>query len=177
MLVALCGVAKFGFTSSDAAPSTQSCCLNDDQKPHLLVGTYYSLKDQLSAKLLLNNKGPNPLEAQPTLFSKDGQRYDVGPVIVDAESFRMIDLDEWVRLAGPQFTDGSIQVYHVGRDLVLGAQVYLVDEQHSPSFDEKLVETKTFKSSKLEGLWWMPSQKGEVRLVTTTISGLGRADA
>jgi hypothetical protein len=42
-------------------PVQQDCCGQDDSKPHLLVGTYYSLKENLTAKLLLNNKGPNVL--------------------------------------------------------------------------------------------------------------------
>jgi|GEM_PF-3154563 len=46
-------------------------CCND--KPHLLIGTYYDVKNGLTAKLLLNNKGPDPLTASPTLFSMSGQ--------------------------------------------------------------------------------------------------------
>ena len=38
-------------------PSPTPCC-ND--KPHLLVASYYSVKNGLTAKLLLNNKGPDP---------------------------------------------------------------------------------------------------------------------
>ncbi len=150
--------------------SPSPCCGSDDDKPHLLVGSYYSLKDQLTAKLLLNNKGPQPLAAYPTLYSMSGERFDVGPVTVDPESFRMIDIREWVSSAGPQFQEGSVQVFHLRRDLVLGAQVYLADEGHSLSFDEKLVETKTFKSSRLEGLWWLPTQRGAVRLTLSNTS-------
>src|SRR4051812_5845560 len=49
-------------------------CCNDN--PHLLIGTYYSVKSGLQAKLLLNNKGPDPLIASPTLFSMSGERFD-----------------------------------------------------------------------------------------------------
>jgi hypothetical protein len=54
------------------------CCGGDaaDEKPHLLAGSYYTLRNNYSAKLLLNNKGPRPIEVQPTLFSLSGERFD-----------------------------------------------------------------------------------------------------
>src|SRR5437870_2115539 len=56
----ICEPATSDYSASLPKPveSPTPCC-ND--KPHLLIGTYYSVKDGLSAKLLLNNKGPNPL--------------------------------------------------------------------------------------------------------------------
>ena len=64
----------------------------DLEKPHLLAGSYYSMRGGLKATLLLNNKGPRPLEVRPTLFSLAGERLDIQPVIVEGNSFRMIDL-------------------------------------------------------------------------------------
>ncbi|MDX6499709.1 MAG: hypothetical protein QOG23_2969 [Blastocatellia bacterium] len=160
--------------------SPTPCCKN---KPHLLIGTYYSVKNGLAAKLLLNNKGPDPLTASPTLFSLSGQRFDVPPVTIDGHSFQMIDMSGWIKAAGLQFEEGSIEVFHLGNDLVLGAQVYLEDQNQSLSFDEKLVETQTFKSTHLEGLWWLPSEKGQILLalsnnsdasITATVSAEGR---
>jgi hypothetical protein len=134
------------------------------------MGSYYSIKDKLSAKLLLNNKGSSPLTAHPTLFSMAGERFEVPAITIDAESYQMIDISDWVHTAGPQFEEGSMQVFHLGRDLVLGSQIYLVDSTHSLSFDEKLVEKSNFKSSKLEGLWWLPAPDGEVRLALSNTS-------
>ena len=76
--LAIYGLVKLS-TPASAAPfgsyvTPQSCCANDDQKPHLLIGTYYSVKHHLTAKLLLNNKGPQPLAASPTLYSMSGER-------------------------------------------------------------------------------------------------------
>lgn len=149
-----------------------SCCGGEegDDKPHLLAATYYSLKGGLSAKLLLNNKGPHPLEAEPMLFSMSGERFAVAPVTVEGNSFRLIDIGEWVEGAGPQFQEGSIQVFHLGRDLVLGVQVYLVDEEHRLSFEEKFAEPANSRSSKLRGVWWLPSRKGEVILALSNTS-------
>jgi len=170
--------------SLNATQDPPPCCGSDDNKPHVLVGSYYSVKHHLSAKLLLNNKGPRPLEARPTLFSMSGERFDAPAVIIDPESFRMMDIRDWVQVAGPQFKEGSVEVFHVGRDLVLGSQIFLVDEEHSLSFDEKLGEVASAKSARLEGLWWQPTHHGDVRLalsntttspVTVTVRASGHA--
>src|SRR5437870_6590133 len=130
------GTVDAGYSATLPGPvQNPTPCCND--KPHLLVGTYYSVKNGLNAKLLLNNKGPDPLTASPTLFSMSGERFDVAPVTVDGHSFQTIDMTSWINSAGPQFQEGSIEVFHVGKDLVLGAQIYLVDDAHSLSFDEK----------------------------------------
>jgi len=51
-------------------------------------------------------------------------------------------------------------------DLMLGAQVKLVDSEHSLIFDEQLVEPAAmFASSRLEGVWWLPSRRNEMSLV------------
>lgn len=152
-----------------------SCCGGEEgeQKPHLLAGSYYKVTDGFSAKLLLNNKGPVPIEVQPTLFSLNGQRFDLPTVTAEANNHQFIDFRDWAALAGPQFSEGSIQVFHRGKDLVLGVQIYLTDETHSLSFDEKLTELGK-GSTRLEGVWWLPSPKGEGSLVVsnTTDSSL-----
>src|SRR6266852_4000092 len=81
--------ADYSLRLPEPMQSPTPCC-ND--KPHLLVGTYYSVKNGLTAKLLLNNKGPAPLTASPTLFNMSGEPFDAPPVIVEGQSFRMIDM-------------------------------------------------------------------------------------
>lgn len=156
--------------NQDPIPSPTPCCGSADDKPHLLMGSYYSLNEEFSAKLLLNNKGSLPLVAHPRLFSMSGERFDVAPITIAPESFQMINLAEWVEVAGPQFHEGSVQVFHLGRDLVLGSQIYLVSQARSLGFDEKLVEKGGFKSAKLEGLWWLPASGGEIRLAVANTS-------
>ena len=142
----------------------------DLDKPHLLAGSYYSMRGGLKATLLLNNKGPKPLEVRPTLFSLAGERLDIQPVVVDGNSFQMIDLREWAMVGGPSFEEGSIQLFHPGRDLVLGAQIYLVDEVHSLSFDEKLTEITNGGPARQEGIWWLPSARAEVLVTLSNTS-------
>lgn len=154
-------------TGSRSKNRAGGCCSDDESKnePHLLAGSFYSVKDNFSAKLLLNNKGPHPIDVQPTLFSLDGERFDGPSITVDPNSHRFEDFKAWVDIAGEKFREGSIQIFHRGEDLVLGTQIYLTEEAHSLSFEEKLTELGKPGSSQLAGVWWLPSPQGAVSLV------------
>lgn len=140
--------------------------------PHVLPGSYYNLQDNLSTTLILNNKGPEPLDVQPTLFNLDGVRLDVPLVTVNGTSFRTIDLREWAA-AGAGFDEGSLQLVHYGMDMQLGAQIKIVDQERSLIFDEQLMANMAM-SSRLEGVWWLPSYECNIRLAlsNTTNSSL-----
>jgi hypothetical protein len=118
--------------------------------PHVLPASYYSLKGNLRSTLTLNNKGPQPLDIQPTLFSLEGQRLDVPPVTVDGTSFRVIDLRQWA-IPGAGFDEGSLQIAHYGMDMQLGAQVKIIDAEHSLIHDEQMMANMAM-SSRLEGV-------------------------
>lgn len=126
------------------------------ETPHTLVGSYYTLETCINAKLLLNNKGPTQLEVRPTLFSANGQELQIAPVYVEPQSARYIDLQEWAAIGGSDFQSGNIKLFHYGKDLVLGAQIYLTDEARSLTFEEKLAEMGKFNSQRLETVWSMP---------------------
>lgn len=166
------GGTNSGTDDLEQRTSSQAGCTScqdaaDADKPHLLAASYYSLVGNLTATLMLNNKGPEPLEVRPTLFSLAGERLEVPPVTVEGRSFREIDLREF-GIAGTSFEQGSIQLFYRGKDLVLGAQVTLVDSSRSLIFDEKLVELATeFRSQRLEGVWWLPSPQADINLVVS----------
>ncbi len=145
----------------------QNCCGGDEgnNKPHTLAGSYYTLKNNFSTKLLLNNKGPSPLEVRPTIFAMSGQPFDPPAVTVSGNSYVFVNLADWAALAGPQFQAGSIQLFHRGKDLVLGSQIYITDRSGRLSFEEKLGEPATSSSTMAAGVWWLPSPKGAVDLV------------
>ena len=111
---------------------------------HTLVGSYYLTNENIDAKLLLNNKGNEPLEVRPTLYNKQGQELQVAPVIVEPQSFQLINISNWVTLGGDSFKAGNIKLLHYGKDLVLGAQIYLTDHARSLSYEEKLTELGKF---------------------------------
>ena len=136
----------------------------------LVEGIYSAptrLRAGMRATLMLNNKGPQPLDVQPTLFSLSGARMSVPTVTVLGNSFREIDLRDWVG-SDEAFREGSLQVAYSGADLLLGAQVYLVDAARSLMFEEKFAEPSVqFASSRLESVWWLPSHHCRVRLVVS----------
>lgn len=146
------------------------CCGQDIDQPHFLAASYYKVGNNLTATLMLNNKGPQPVEVRPTLFSLSGERLEATPVVVEGESFRNFDLREFGALPGTPFEEGNLQLFHTGPDLVIGAQIYLVDETTSRSFDEKLVEFKTVPSTQLESVWWLPSRHSDVSLILSNTS-------
>ena len=132
---------------------------------HVLPASYYSVRGNLSATLTLNNKGPQPLDVQPTIFNLNGQRLDVPPVTVPGTSFRVIDLRQWA-VPGAGFDEGSLQIVHYGMDMQLGAQVKVIDADHSLIFAEQLMQMMAM-SPRLEGVWWLRSPQSNVRLVVS----------
>jgi Bacterial Ig-like domain (group 2) len=160
-------------TTKMTADQQGQCCgqgaLTD--QPHYLAASYYTARHHLTPRLLLNNKGPQPVEVKPTLFSLSGARLDAPSVVVDPESFRFVDLRDLGAVPGSAFEEGSLELFHRGPNLVVGAQLYLVDEEHSLSFDEKLAEFGTFPSTRLESVWWVPSPECEAHLALSNTSG------
>lgn len=146
--------------------------LAQSDTPHTMAGTYYSLQDNLKASITLNNKGLVPLEVQVTLFNMAGKRLDVPPVTVGATSFRVFDLSEWASPGGPSFHQGSLQLFYRGKDLLLGAQIKIIDSGSSLIFDEQLSEPYLMASSRLEGLWWRstPDTQVSIAISNTTDS-------
>jgi len=152
------------FRAEYVTPTLQNSPPVESDKPHVMAASYYSLQGNLKSSISLNNKGLLPLEVKPTLFNLDGERLDVPPVTIDATSFRIFDLAEWASLGGPTFQQGSLQLFYRGKDLLLGAQVKITDSASSIIFDEQLSEPKTITSSRLEGLWWIPSHDSQVSI-------------
>jgi len=127
--------------------------------PHVLAASYYSVRKTLDATLLLSNQGSRPFEIQATLFNVSGDRFDAPPVMLEGNKARSFDLASWTDLAGTTFREGSLQVRYDGKEMELGGVLQLVDPEHSLIFDEELSEPMMFASSRLEGVWWLPSNK------------------
>lgn len=140
------------------------------EKPHTLVGAFYDVQNFPNAKLLLNNKDTRAREVRPTLYNLDGQILELPPVQVEAQSFRLINLREWTDFGGNSFRQGSIKLFHLGKDLAIGMQIYLEDEARSLSFEEKLSEIGTYDSRRLEGVWFQPSMNTETKIILTNTS-------
>jgi hypothetical protein len=143
----------------------------ENETPHTLVGSYYTLDENLDARLMLNNKGSVALEVSPTLYNLQGQELQLPPVTVAPQSFRFINLQDWAAIGGENFRSGNIKLFHYGKDLVLGAQIYLADNEHSLSFEEKFAELGKFDSHRQEAIWWMSSNQAEAKIVMTNTTG------
>jgi len=130
---------------------------------HVSAATYYSLNDGLNSILMVSNQDPKPLQISVTLFSLSGARFDVPPIMLDGDAVREFDMNRWVDTAGQGFREGSLEVLYAGRSMVLGGVLRMVDAQRSLIFDEELSDPNMdFKSSRLEGVWWLPSLKADV---------------
>jgi hypothetical protein len=140
-----------------------------------MAATYYSLQNKLRTSISLNNKGIVPLEVRPTLFNLAGERLDVPPVTINPTSFRVFDLAEWAAPGGSGFEQGSLQLFYRGKDLLLGAQIKMIDSDSSLIFDEQLTEPNNMRSSRLDGLWSIPSLNSQVRIVISNTSDLRQA--
>lgn len=167
----------------DIAKPKSSCCgqkpesisyaaLNPVYETYKLTGTYYSLRENLAASLMLNNKGPEPINATPTFYSMSGTRLTLAPIVVPATSYIDVDMDQLLADAGDEFREGSLKVAYQGGEYQLGAQVKLVDQQNSLIWAEQLVYTSKFTSSRLENVWWLPYEDSKIRVaVSNTSSG------
>jgi hypothetical protein len=135
---------------------------------HVLAASYYSLNDGLSATLMLSNQGPHSMNIDVTLFALDGSSFAVPTVTLPGNTVHGFELRDWLNAANVKFREGSLQVRYDGKGMELGGVVRHVDAAHSIIFDEELSEpAHDFASSRLEGVWWLPTPKSEVRLVVS----------
>ncbi len=87
---------------------------DETQSPHTLVGGYYTIRNGLESKLLLNNKAPQPIEVQPTLYSKNGAILQIPPITIEPTSSQFVNLRDWASIGGESFQEGSIKLFHRG---------------------------------------------------------------
>lgn len=137
---------------------------------HVLAASYYSLKEGLDAKVMLSNQGPGEMPVNISLFSLAGERLDLESITLAGNEVRAINLRERVP-TNSAFEEGSVQVTYSGMTLELGGVVLMVDGERSLMFDEEFSEpAKDFRSSRLEGVWWLPSNEAATRLALSNAS-------
>lgn len=132
---------------------------------YTLLGTYYGLKDNQTSILMFNNKGPAPLVVNPVVFNLSGQRLDLPPLVIPASSYQEFDARDLLAGHLPQFEEGSFQVTHQGAKLQLGVQIKILKLDKGLIFDEQLVQTSRFVSSRLENVWWLPSSQSKTKFI------------
>lgn len=165
---------KAEYSKTEPKPSKVSSAkirLDDEtQTPHTLVGGFYTTRNGFESKLMMNNKGPQPIEVLPTLYGENGAIMQLPTVTVERNSFITVNLRDWANFAGEEFRQGNIRLFHRGKDLVLGCNILVTDESRSLIFENKLSELGRFDSRRLEGIWWIPSNNTDSTIVLTNTS-------
>ena len=137
---------------------------------HKLVASYYSVKENLNATLMLSNQGLAQLSVRIHLYSKSGTALDLPAITLSGNEVRAMDLRQSIP-AGSAFEEGSLEVNYDGRPLELGGVVALMNPAQSLIFEEELVEpARASDSSRLEGVWWRPTGSSEVRVAVSNNS-------
>lgn len=141
-----------------------------DYETYKLTATYYTLREGLTATLMLNNKGPEAILATPTFYSLAGTRLRLAPITVPATSYIDVDMHDVLAGADDEFREGSLKISYQGISQQLGAQVKLVDGENSLIWAEQLVYTTKYVSSRLESVWWRPYEDSQTRVVFSNTS-------
>lgn len=90
---------------------------------------------------------------------------------LEPTTVRNYDLGQWASTGGGSFQEGSLQVLYNGMDMELGGAVKMINAKKSLILDEELSEPgMDFASTRLEGVWWMPSRKAELRLALSNVT-------
>ena len=135
---------------------------------HRLRATYFDLQ-RFRGTLILNHKGDQPLPVEITAFSNNGVRRDLGVWELAPQSAERLNLGELLADAGSSFRQGSLEVRHgyEGCPLVVSAALVLEDQINGLAFDEQLGLAEERRSSRLEGVGWLPSRQGRATLWIT----------
>ena len=128
---------------------------------------YYSVRGNLQTRLTLNNKGPNLLTPTVTLYARDGRGYSSGPIAIAGRTFADVDLRDLVAAAGDGFEDGSLRVSYTGRALELGGLLTMTNPENGTEWHDQLMYPGSARSTRLEGVWWLPNEVTTGRLVVT----------
>jgi hypothetical protein len=140
--------------------------LHEVDSQHELAVPFYNLSGDWTSTLMLSNQAPRQMQVSPTLFTLSGQRLDIPPITLEAHQQRVFDLSHWA--LSPAFQKGSLQISYFGPERVVAGEVKVVRANHSLVFDEQLIEPEDyFKSSRLEGVWWLPSRESEMSIVVS----------
>lgn len=133
--------------------------------------TYYSVRGNLQSRLTLNNKGPNVLTPTVILYGRDGRRFSSGELSIPGRTFIDVDLRELVAAAGEGFEDGSLRVSYVGRLLELGGLLTMTNPENGTEWHEQLMYPSGERSNRLDGVWWLPNEATDARLIVTNTTG------
>ena len=164
------------YTESAFASSTRLTARIQNGSTHTptqsMAFAYWSEEGNMSSRIVLNNAiGNNTVMVFPVLYSHDGQAITVKPFTLDPRQQLTINIAQWLAesSAPANVTHGSLVVgYDAPQAYYLGAQVTIVDQSHSLSFDVPAEMPMGFVSSQLEGIGWQEQGSDSLVIVTNT---------
>jgi len=150
----------------------RSATPTDNENEHVVAVPYYNLTNGWNSTVMLSNQGPNQMQAEVVLFGLHGERLNAPPITLEPQSANMFDIRDWATAAFA-LQQGSLQVHYPGRDRELAGFVKIVRLNQGLIFDEQLTDPEEyFKSSQLEGVYWLPSKKAELSIVISNNTDL-----
>ncbi|GEM_PF-3206252 len=131
-------------------------------------GPYWTVDEGFQARLMLSNTTDEPIRVYPEVYAATGEGVVLPWLALREHERREVDLGAWLSEQGVEFTSGSLRLRHTGGFYALAAQVTLVNTARSWSFDLPVEPPGLFHRSRvLEGVWWVPGDGGEARLVVS----------
>ncbi|MGH9759944.1 MAG: hypothetical protein ACREDR_39930, partial [Blastocatellia bacterium] len=134
---------------------------------------YWNLADGFTSSIVLNNSTDAPLVVRPTLYDVSGNAIPVAAIQIPGRQNVRANIADWVAAAGagPTLTQGSVVVDYTAQTAgSLGAQVTVRNWNTGVSFDVPDEMPMSFMSSKLEGMWWRPTEGSKYDLVVSNMS-------
>ncbi|MFQ3583105.1 MAG: hypothetical protein SNJ49_14545 [Chloracidobacterium sp.] len=144
-------------------------CAMPGGSTQVLTSSYYWVASDVETTLLLNNKSPQPLTVQPTLFGLDGQRHSAPPLTIAGQSFRVVPLAELGAREGTAFGSGSVALAFEGAPLVLGAQVEMKDRRGRLVSDRLSDARVSLATTWLAGVYRLP-RGGALKVAVTNVT-------
>jgi hypothetical protein len=99
------------------------------------------------------------MNVNPLMYNLAGQPLVVSPIVLAPRQQITANVADWLAQsgAGPEFKQGNLVLNYEAPDAAfLGAQVTVGDPASSLSYDFRDEMPMSFKSSRLEGMWWQP---------------------
>ena len=131
---------------------------------HSQFAPYYTVDHGYMTMLMLNNASRFPIVVRPILYSLTGQAVVLPLVRLTPNETQEVDLNMAAASLGEDFATGSVRLDFNGSVTTLGAMVMMMNESKSLELDVLARIREGFRSSRLEGVWWIPHKGAEIRL-------------
>jgi hypothetical protein len=129
------------------------------------------------ARLILNNSTRHQVTIEGKLYSSSGRAAILEDIVLPPHQQMAFDLGQKIAQEGPEFKTGGLELEFQSADPGIAGQLILRNHLSQQSIDIPLKSAANLRSSKLEGLWWLPARDSQIGLViynpsTTQTSGL-----